>query len=358
MKPTILCVDDENIVLTSIKEQLKREFGGDYTIEIAESGEDALEILDEIAEDGKELSMVISDQIMPGIKGDELLIQIHEKFPHCLKILLTGQADAQAVGNAVNRAGLYRYISKPWDAMDLSLTIKEGLRRFFQEREIVQKNQSLLRNAETFYKFVPVQFLRNLDFREDSFSEIRLGSSKDRELTILFLDIRSFTTLCEIIPTSEIFHFLNSFLSYMAPIIHQNNGYIDKYIGDSIMALFENPDDAVRAAQGMWLALGKFNETRTANGEIPIAMGIGINSGKIILGTIGEESRMQTTVIGDAVNVAARIEALTKTTKSPILVSGTTVAGLVDPSVYPLEELPLSDIRGKLEGVVLYRLKV
>lgn len=358
MKPTILCVDDESIVLTSIKEQLKREFGSEYTIEVAESGEDAIEIVEEIAEDGLELTMIISDQIMPGIKGDELLIQVHQRFPQSLKILLTGQADALAVGNAVNKAGLYRYISKPWDTMDLNLTIREGLRRFIQDSEIQEKNQSLLRNAETFYKFVPVQFLQDLDFKETSFSEIELGSSKEKELTILFADIRSFTSLCEIIPTNEIFDFLNSYLSFMAPIIHKNNGYIDKYIGDSIMALFDTPDDAVQSAREMWDALKLFNSKRVESGEIPIAIGIGINTGKVILGTLGEETRMQTTVIGDAVNIASRIECLTKEVKFPILISEDSFKKLKNPDSFALEELETAEIRGRMDGMKLYRLKV
>jgi len=146
-KPIILCVDDESTVLASLKEQLKRAFGESYSIEIAESGEEALEFLESEVEDPGLFSLVISDQIMPGIKGDELLIQIHKSFPSTLKILLTGQANAEAVGNAVNKAGLYRYISKPWEAADLNLTIQEALRRRDQEKEIQEKNSALLKNA-------------------------------------------------------------------------------------------------------------------------------------------------------------------------------------------------------------------
>jgi signal transduction histidine kinase len=144
-KLAILCVDDENVVLESLKEQLKRSFGKEYYIEVAETGEDALEICDDLQKDGIEVALVISDQIMPGLKGNELLSQIHDYYPKTLKILLTGQASADAVGKAVNSANLYRYIAKPWDETDLCLTVTEALRRYSQDLLIAAQTQELLR---------------------------------------------------------------------------------------------------------------------------------------------------------------------------------------------------------------------
>lgn len=141
----ILCVDDEEVVLESLKEQLKRPFGKDYYIEVAESSEDALEIIEELQAEQIEVALVISDHIMPGMKGDELLIQIHTRYPKTLTVLLTGQASAEAVGNAVNYASLYRYISKPWDGTDLSLTVSEALRRYSQDLQLAEQNQKLQR---------------------------------------------------------------------------------------------------------------------------------------------------------------------------------------------------------------------
>ncbi|HEY9631652.1 MAG TPA: response regulator [Coleofasciculaceae cyanobacterium] len=139
----ILCIDDENIVLESLKEQLKRPFGKDYYIELAQSSEDALDILEELYLEQIEVALIISDQIMPGMKGDELLIQVHNRYPKILKVLLTGQASAEAVGNAVNHASLYRYIAKPWDETDLCLTVTEALRRYRQDQQLTQQNQQL-----------------------------------------------------------------------------------------------------------------------------------------------------------------------------------------------------------------------
>ena len=142
-KPIILCVDDEKVVLTSLKAQLKRHFGNEYIIETAENGDDAFDFVNEIIENGDELPVIVSDHIMPGMKGDELLINVYNKLPKTLSIMLTGQADAEAVGNALNRAKLYRYISKPWEETDLKMTIAEAIRSYFQEKKIEDQNKEL-----------------------------------------------------------------------------------------------------------------------------------------------------------------------------------------------------------------------
>jgi CheY-like chemotaxis protein len=136
-KPIILCVDDEKIILDSLESELSKSVGEDYIIELAESGEEALEIVEEIIEDGNQLALVISDYIMPGMKGDEVLIKIHEILPDTLKIMLTGQADANAVGNVINQAKLYQYISKPWEREDLVLTINNALSQYQNHREMM-----------------------------------------------------------------------------------------------------------------------------------------------------------------------------------------------------------------------------
>ena len=139
----IICVDDEPFVLESLKEQLKRYFGNRYYIEVAQSGEEALEIVEDLQEEGIDVPLIISDQIMPGMKGDELLIQLHARYPKMLKIMLTGQASAEAVGRVVNAANLYRYIAKPWDETDLSLTVTEALGRYDCNRQLAEQNEAL-----------------------------------------------------------------------------------------------------------------------------------------------------------------------------------------------------------------------
>jgi response regulator RpfG family c-di-GMP phosphodiesterase len=124
----LLCVDDEIIVLTALKDQLRRAFGSDFLIEVAESAEEALELLDELKEQGHELLVIVSDWLMPGMKGDEFLVEAHRRFPQVVKIMLSGQAEQAAVDRARREAGLHEFLSKPWNAEDLVESIRLGLR--------------------------------------------------------------------------------------------------------------------------------------------------------------------------------------------------------------------------------------
>jgi len=126
-KCVILCVDDEQVVLKSLESQLIHAFGAQYHIELAEGGSEALEILDELSDDEYKALVIISDWLMPEMKGDEFLIKAHKKFPQVLKLMLTGQADQAAVERSRNEANLYKLIDKPWDAIDLIDAIKSGL---------------------------------------------------------------------------------------------------------------------------------------------------------------------------------------------------------------------------------------
>ena len=143
-KQTIICVDDEMVILTALKSELNRHFNKKYFIETAESAEEALEIIDELLETNYEIPLIISDQIMPEMKGDEFLTICHKRLPDSRKILLTGQADVTAIGSAVNNAGLYRYIAKPWEETDLILTVKEAVRSYWQNKKIEERNEELI----------------------------------------------------------------------------------------------------------------------------------------------------------------------------------------------------------------------
>jgi CheY-like chemotaxis protein len=126
-KPVILCVDDERMVLHSLRTQLSAAFGNDYIYEGAENADEALELIEELQEEEISIILIISDWLMPGIKGDELLIRVHEKFPKVIKILLTGQADESAINRAKNEANLLCCLFKPWSEAELLATIKSGL---------------------------------------------------------------------------------------------------------------------------------------------------------------------------------------------------------------------------------------
>ena len=130
-KGILLCVDDEMIVLTALKDQLRRAYGGDFLIEVAESAEEAIELLDELSDQGHKLLVIISDWLMPGMKGDEFLIHAHQQFPSVVKIMLSGQAEPAAVDRARKEAGLHEFLAKPWDPAELIDSINLGLRGKF-----------------------------------------------------------------------------------------------------------------------------------------------------------------------------------------------------------------------------------
>lgn len=143
-KQVILCVDDEFILLKSLRDELRDAFGSTHSIEIADGGQSALELVEELLEEGYEIPVVISDYIMPDLKGDELLRQVHHLSPQTLNIMLTGQATIEAVANAVKYAQLYRYIAKPWQQEDLRLTVSEALHAYQQAQQLTEQRLKLL----------------------------------------------------------------------------------------------------------------------------------------------------------------------------------------------------------------------
>lgn len=184
------------------------------------------------------------------------------------------------------------------------------------------------RMVDSFSRFVPREFLRSLG--RSQFLDIRLGESVQKVMTVLFSDIRGFTTIVERMSPTENIDFLNAYISHMEPPILAHGGFVDSYVGDAIMALFDrSPSDAVDAAVSMLRALETFNTPRLGAEERRIAIGIGLNTGTLTLGTIGGAERLKCGVIGDTVNVASRIEGLTKRYRVPLLVSGDTRDRLV-----------------------------
>ncbi|MBX2875849.1 MAG: adenylate/guanylate cyclase domain-containing protein [Saprospiraceae bacterium] len=217
----------------------------------------------------------------------------------------------------------------------------------------VQLNQAIKR-------FVPVQFLQELG--KEGYSDIQLGDSTAKVMTVLFSDLRSFTKLSESLNPVQNFEFLNSYLKRMEPPIQSHGGFVDKYIGDAIMALFRDrenersADAAVQTALALRQELLLFNEERSEQGRPAIDFGIGINTGELMLGTVGSENRLDTTVIGDTVNLSSRLEALTKYFGTPIILSEYTYHALSDPHEIPLRKIDLVRVPGKEKAITIYEL--
>ncbi|CAN1213212.1 response regulator [Tumidithrix helvetica PCC 7403] len=215
-------------------------------------------------------------------------------------------------------------------------------------REIMELNLA-------YERFVPKEFLRLLN--KASITDVKLGDQVQQEMTILFADIRSFTSLSEGMSPQENFNFINEYLSVVTPEIHSRKGFIDKYIGDAVMALFpESPDDAVLGAIAMQKKVALFNESRRRRGEKPITIGIGLHTGSLMLGTIGGAQRMEGTVIADAVNLASRLEGLTKMYGTAIAISEQTLFQLEDMEQYSYRFLDRVKVKGKQEAVAVFEI--
>ena len=201
-------------------------------------------------------------------------------------------------------------------------------------------------------RFVPRDFL---DFLGKSIIDVELGDQVRKEMTIMFSDIRSFTTMSEKMSPQENFNFINDYLGKVSPAIRNQGGIIDKYIGDAIMALLpqQSAEAALQAAIEMQREVSIYNEHRLKNGYQPIAIGVGLHTGILRLGTIGEPERMETTVISDAVNLASRLEGLTKLYGAGILISGETLFKL-PPSKYSYRWLGQVKVKGRDESVSVF----
>lgn len=228
------------------------------------------------------------------------------------------------------------------------------IKKLFDLNQNLEKSlDAELELTDAYGRFVPHQFLNLLGY--ESIIDVNLGDQVQEEMSVLFADIRDFTTLSETMSPQENFNFINAYLSRMEPAITSNNGFIDKYIGDAIMALFSDcADDAVKSGIAMLNILTDYNEHRQSVGYIPIQIGIGINSGSLMLGTVGGKSRMDSTVISDAVNLASRIEGLTKDYGVPLLISQETLERLRNPADYAIRIVDKVQVKGKSQYVIVY----
>ena len=234
--------------------------------------------------------------------------------------------------------GGFTYLAKQFNLMLLKLQVSRN--------ELVGTNKA-------YSRFVPHNVLKLIS--PNGIKNISLGDCIEKEMTILFCDIRGFTRLSESMSPNDSFKFINQYLKLMVPVINQHGGTIDKYMGDGIMALFPNSaDDALNAAVGMLQSLDKYNKKLIEKNLPAVEIGLGLHTGEMMLGTVGTNSRMDVTVVSDTVNAAARIEALTKTFNCPILVSEETRLRLKDFDKQNLRFIATCFVQGKSRPMTIY----
>lgn len=214
------------------------------------------------------------------------------------------------------------------------------------------REQELEKLLQAYGRFVPDEYLQFLG--KQSIVDFQLGDHVSKEMAIMFSDIRSFTTMAEQMTPQENFDFINTYLQQISPEIRKHNGFIVKYMGDGVMAVFpEGVDDAIQAAIVKFEQLHKYNQSRIINGEIPVNIGIGIHVGDTMVGIIGDANRMQADAISDHVNLTARLESLTKYYGVSLLISGDVVQRLSQPEKYHIRFLDRAIVKGRQEAITV-----
>ncbi|MEJ2222731.1 MAG: response regulator [Desulfobacterales bacterium] len=362
----ILLVDDNPTNLQLLFETLD---GRGYKLLIAKSGKVALSIARKALP-----NLILLDIMMPEIDGYEVCrrLKADPTTAEIPIIFLSALTDTKDKVQGLD-LGAVDYVTKPFQPdeviarVNTHLTVNR-LKKALDEKnkelqdandhleERVKKRTAELVDLNTAYeRFVPREFLSLL--KKESILEVELGDQTARQMTVLFSDIRGWTTISEGMTAQESFNFINAFLHRVSPVISAHQGFIDNFQGDGMMALFpESADNGVQAAIAMHAAVSEYNEDRKKNGFQPIGIGVGLHIGDLMLGIIGHEERMQGTVVADAVNLASRLEGLTRVYGSSISISEPTLDQLKDPDRYKHRFVDKVRVKGKKGPVSVHEI--
>lgn len=222
-----------------------------------------------------------------------------------------------------------------------------------REIELTNANTQLESLLKAYGRFVPHEYLRFL--RKESITDVHLGDHVSKVMAVMFSDIRSFTTISEGMSPQDNFNFVNAYLKRVSPEIRSNYGIIVKFLGDGMMAVFpEGADDAIAAGVAKQNQVQKYNISRTSKGYLPLEVGIGIHVGHMMLGMVGEESRMQGDAFSDNVNLTARLEGLTKFYGVSLLISEQALQNMSTASKYQIRFLDRVIVKGRTEAIAVY----
>ncbi len=360
----ILLVDDNPTNLQLLFETLD---GRGYKLLIAKDGKTALSIARKACP-----HLILLDIMMPEIDGYEVCRQLKadpatEEIP---VIFLSALTDTKDKVQGLD-LGAVDYVTKPFQPDEVIARVSTHLtvyrlKKILDEKNLelqeandlleerVKKRTAQLVELNTAYeRFVPREFLSLL--KKESILEVELGDQIARQMTVMFSDIRGWTTISENMTTQESFNFINAFLNRVSPVINAHRGFIDNFQGDGMMALFpQSADDGVQAAIAMHAAVAAYNKDRKKKGFQSIGIGVGLHIGDLMLGIIGHAERMQGTVVADAVNLASRLEGLTRVYDSLITISEPTLSKLKDPDRYKHRFVDKVQVKGKKDPVSVH----
>jgi len=323
----VLVVDDEPVNRLVLKNHLA--VGGYPSIE-AKNGKEALAIL---KKGEAAFDIVLLDVMMPGMSGYEVCEEIRKKYlPSELPVvLLTAKNRVRDLVAGFN-VGANDYLTKPFSKNELLARIKAHL-----DMNGIHKATS---------KFVPTEFIKSVG--RETITDVALGDHVEKDVTVLFTDIRQYTSLAESMTPKQNFKFVNSYVGKMGPQIQKNNGFVNQYLGDGIMALFPNEaEHALQASIDMQKAIQIYNAKRKKDGYEPISVGMGLHTGPLVMGIIGDVERNDTAIIADTVNTASRMEGVTKHYGANIIISEESYKTIKNKGDYHFRYLGKVQVKGK-----------
>src|SRR5579863_7183223 len=322
----ILAVDDEADFETLIRQRFRRQIRAqEFDFRFAHHGEEALAVL--AAE--PDIELLLLDINMPVMDGLTLLAELRERQSDVRAIIVSAYGDMTNLRTAMNR-GAFDFVTKPVDLNDLEITIRKTLDDSAKLREIDRLRAAAERARSNLSRYFSPNIVEILASQDEPF-----GAVRRQTVAVLFVDIMGFTRMAEAMAPEEVVTLLRQFHEQMTAQIFKCGGTVEKYIGDEIFAVFGVPmasdSDAVNAltcAELMLDALDRWNSERKTRGEPTLTIGIGLNYGPAVLGDVGSEHSMSFTVIGDTVNTASRLQGLTRTLATPLVVSNAVVEAI------------------------------
>jgi adenylate cyclase len=318
----ILAVDDEPDVESLLTQSFRKQIrSGEFEFIFAYDGLEALKKL----EGRQDFEVVLLDINMPVMDGLTFLAQLNEIGSDLRVIMVSAYGDMSNIRLSMNR-GAYDFIMKPVDMGDLDTTIRKTAAEVRRYRELQAQKQAAERCRRNLSRYFSPKMAEFLSHKDEP-----LGPVRRQDVTIIFADLVGFTNMAESSSPEAVIELLRAFHSRMSHIIFAHGGTIEKYIGDAVCAAFGVPEgsetDAERAVMcviEMCSSLDRWNEERLKEGNVKLQMGVGINSGPAVLGDIGTDHSMSFTVIGHTVNVASRLQSLTRDLQTSILISDST----------------------------------
>jgi adenylate cyclase len=350
----ILAVDDEPDFELLIRQRFRRQIREqEFTFRFARHGEEALTAL----EAEPDIGLMLLDINMPVMDGLTLLARLRERQSGVRSIIVSAYGDMENLRTAMNR-GAFDFVTKPVDLNDLEITIRKTLEDIAKLADLDRRRAVAERARSNLARYFSPHIVELLAERDEPF-----GSVRRQTVSVLFVDIVGFTQMAERMAPEAVVTLLRRFHERMTAQIFACGGTVEKYIGDAIFALWGLPEadgrdagNALRCALAMLAALEAWNGERIPAGEAALAIGIGLHHGPAVIGDVGSEHSLSFTVIGDTVNTASRLQALTRTLATPLVVSDALVAAVGDGSdlLAGLEDRGEQPVRGRSGAVRLW----